>query len=326
LAVVFTVAGTAKLLDLASTRATIIEFGVPASLADAAGTALPFAELATAVALVVTASARWGAAAALVLLIAFIAGIANVLAHGRTPDCNCFGQIRSAPVSWRTMIRNAVLGALAIVVLVRGAGTSLLSFSGRSAAELIGALAALGLVGAATAMLGLRREKHAMQASLDRLGRQVAVLPGGLPIGTRAPAFELDDVRGGSMSLASLCGLGRPVLLLFIAPQCGPCLRLLPEVGRWHAALSDRITFAVISNGGQDREETAAELRAAGEFAAGIQEGQEIADYYRITSTPWAVMVDPSGRLASGSVAGPDEIEALVRQPSWSSKPSRRSS
>src|SRR3954454_20528678 len=97
LAGVLIAAGTGKLLDLHGSQRAVREFGVPEPFARLGGVALPITEVATAAALLLQPSATWGAAAALVLFVAFIAGIVNALAHGKAPDCNCFGQLHSAP-------------------------------------------------------------------------------------------------------------------------------------------------------------------------------------------------------------------------------------
>src|SRR5436305_1632520 len=124
LAVVFLVAGIAKLADLAGSRQALRDFGVPAQLADPFGLLLPLAELAVAVALLFPATAWWGAVGALVLLLLFVGGIGYNLAHGRQPDCHCFGQLHSAPAGWPTLIRNLVLAAIAGIIVVFGWSTS----------------------------------------------------------------------------------------------------------------------------------------------------------------------------------------------------------
>src|SRR5438309_4860864 len=120
LAVVFVVAWLAKLADRAGSRKALLDFGVPAMFVAPFAVLLPLAELAVAVPLLLTASAWWGAIGALALLLLFVVGIGYNLAHGRTPDCHCFGQLHSAPAGWPTLIRNLVLAALAGVVVVFG--------------------------------------------------------------------------------------------------------------------------------------------------------------------------------------------------------------
>src|SRR2546423_2741111 len=117
LAAVFLVAGLAKLADLAGSQQALRDFGVPAQLANPFGVLLPLAELAVAVALVPPVSAWWGGLGALILLLLFVVGIGYNLAHGRQPDCHCFGQLHSAPAGWSTLIRNLVLAAVAGLVV-----------------------------------------------------------------------------------------------------------------------------------------------------------------------------------------------------------------
>src|SRR5436305_4678341 len=120
LCVVFLIAGLAKLADLARSRQALRDFGVPAALADPFGLLLPLAELAVAMALLLPATAWWGALGAFALLLLFVGGIGYNLARGRTPDCHCFGQLHSAPAGWPTLMRNLVLAAVAAVILVLG--------------------------------------------------------------------------------------------------------------------------------------------------------------------------------------------------------------
>src|SRR5579859_1413558 len=124
LALVFLVAGLAKLADLAGSRQALRDFGVPARLATPLGLLLPLAELAVAVAFIPTASAWWGALGALVLLLLFVGGISYNLARGRHPDCHCFGQLHSAPAGWPTLVRNLVLAAVAGLVVGFGRATA----------------------------------------------------------------------------------------------------------------------------------------------------------------------------------------------------------
>ena len=138
LAAVFAVAGVAKLFDRNGSRQALADFGVPAPAVPVAAWLLPLVELATAIALIPPSSARWGALAALVLLLGFVAGIANALRHGKDVDCGCFGKLYSAVAGRATMARNAALAVGAGIVLWQGPGPSIGDWvSARTAAELV---------------------------------------------------------------------------------------------------------------------------------------------------------------------------------------------
>jgi thiol-disulfide isomerase/thioredoxin len=314
LAVVFAVAAVAKLLDLPRSRRTMAAFGLSPRFAGPAGTTLPFVELTAAILLVIEPTAQAGGILALVLLLAFIGGMSYALAQGRTPDCNCFGQIAAEPIGWRTMVRNVVLAGFAVVVTANGAGAGLLAWTNAHTAQTLAALLALTGVAALMVIVSLRREITSQDVTVQNLRRRSQMLPDGLPVGLRAPGFSLPEIHTGqTVTLSELCSRGRPVMLLFVSSNCGPCVRLFPEIERWSKILRDSVTFAVVSNGGPDNEEIAAHLRDVGDFTTVVQEVHEVADLYRVLATPSAIIVNAGGRIASSLVGGPEEIEALVR-------------
>lgn len=112
-------------MDRGGARQAIAAFGVPDRVVGPLAIILPVVEIAVAVALVVTGTALVGAIGALVLLGAFVAGIAASLSRGSQPDCRCFGQVHVAPVGWKTLSRDGALMALAAFVVVKGPGTGL---------------------------------------------------------------------------------------------------------------------------------------------------------------------------------------------------------
>jgi len=120
LAAVFAIAAVAKLADRTAFGETLDRFRVPGRAA--ATWTVPAAELAVAGLLLNPATARAGAAAALVLLALFSATIVAALRRGEQPDCGCFGAASQAPIGSGTLLRNATLAALAAPVLAAGAG------------------------------------------------------------------------------------------------------------------------------------------------------------------------------------------------------------
>ena len=118
LAIVFAVAGLAKLADRPGSEQALSAFGMPRLLARPGSVLLPLAELAVAVLLIPAGTATLGALGALVLLLGFSAGIMRSMARGQSPDCHCLGELHSKPVGWPMLARNATLVAASGLVLV----------------------------------------------------------------------------------------------------------------------------------------------------------------------------------------------------------------
>jgi thiol-disulfide isomerase/thioredoxin len=293
LAAVFATAAVAKLVDLEGSRRAVAAFGLPRRLATALGTLLPAAELATA-ALLIVGAARGGGAllagavSALALLTIFCVGIALSLVRGRAPECHCFGQLHSAPASGRTLARNGAL--LSVAAFVASGGDPLLA--GEAG---VAALTTLGVV------LLLTRN-HAGE-------RAQQMIPEGLPLGSRAPDFELAALDGPPISLGGLLQPGRPVLLVFTDAGCGPCIALAPEIAKWQREHAGDLTIAVIENG-DSRRETAPDEHGRRNML--LQSDGEVSNAYRAEGTPSAILVGADGRVASGVAAGGPAIEALL--------------
>lgn len=329
LAAVFAAAGLAKLADRRGSEQAVVDFGVPFRFAPALGLLLPLAELAVAVALLPAASAWLGAAGALVLLLAFIAGIGFNLSRGKTPDCHCFGQIHSEPIGRGTLARNGVLLLVAVGVMIEALtqpGPSAVAWvgtlsTGEQIGLVVGVLMLLALAGQGWLILQLLNQQGRVLLRLDALegagipgagqaSAQAADAPAGLPVGSPAPSFTLSDPSGRDVSLSALLQHGRPVALLFTDPLCGPCTALLPEVGRWQFNYPDSLTLALVSRGDPiENRDKAAEHAIANVL---IQADREVADAFGVRGTPSVVIVHPNGTIASAVTPGADNIRALI--------------
>ncbi len=331
LAAVFAVAGAAKLADRAGSRRVAADFGLPAALSAPLGILLPLAELAVAVALIPTASVRWGALGALALLLVFVAGIGANLARGRRPECHCFGQLHSAPAGPKTLARNGALAAVAAFLAWRAwegeVGPSALGWVGALSVELLIVAAGLLVLGLVIAqwwfLFGLLRQNGRLLARLGAVEESLAAAgmapdpsengsepAHGLPVGSPAPAFGLPDLDGEEVTLGSLRAAGRPVLLLFIDPDCEPCEDLLPEVRAWQEGRADELTVAPISRG--TPEENRSKASEHGLTGVLLQEGRELSSAYQVYGTPSAVLVGPDGTIASLVAEGAEEVEDLA--------------
>jgi len=310
LAVVFATAGVGKLLDREGSVKALGQFGVGGGAARIGGIALPIAELAVAVALIFPPSATIGAIGATLLLVAFIAGISRALLLGINPDCHCFGQIHSAPAGPSTLVRNGVLAAMALIVLIAGPGPAVDTWiADRTAAELaavgLGMVAVVAIAATVTLWLDnrkLHRELEDAKAGLPEMG---------LPIGVQAPNFTLRDNDRKKVSLKSLLARGKPVVLVFVGPTCGPCWLLMPHISRWQDALSDRVTLVMVSVGTRRENAEAIDVHEiSGIFLHG---GAKLMEPYRVLGTPTSVIIGADGRIASQTVDGARPLEPLIR-------------
>src|SRR5215204_2005101 len=210
LALVFFVAGLAKLADRKGSSQALIDFGVPAALASPLSTLLPLAELAVAIVLIPTDTAWWGALGALARngLLAVLSGLVVWLGWE--------GDAGQSALSWLWALSGAqlvaLLGGLVLVGLVGGQWwcmAHLLRQNGRLLVRLEALEAMLGTGGEAPSQNGAQRAA-------------------GLPVGTQAPSFSLPGLHGETITLEALRAPSKPVMLLFTDPDCGPCTALLP--------------------------------------------------------------------------------------------------
>lgn len=234
---------------------------------------------------------------------------------------------------WRTLARNGALAAVAGFVVWRGyggAGPSALGWLGDlSTAQLVGIVAGLVALTLLAAqwwfLLNLMRQNGRLLARLEAL--EGALTSGsllssgngspahpeeGLPVGSPAPDFELPDLSGGTLSLGSLRASGKPTLLVFTDPYCGPCQALLPEVERWQRERAEELTISLISQG--DPEENRTQADEHGLRNVVLQEDSEVSESYGVWGTPSAVVVLPDGSVGSPLAAGVEQIQTLVNQ------------
>lgn len=319
LAAVFVIAGLSKLADRSGSREALLGFGVPSKLAAPFGLVLPVVELIVAVALIPTPSSWWAALGALLLLLLFIAGIGANLAKGRKPVCHCFGQLDSGPIGWQTLVRNGVLAAIACLVLSQEwiasnlGGVGLLEAAGMYQFAFFGAIGAVlgGVVlGEGWLIYRLYRRLAVVETRLAEAG--FAPSPNGHPIGTPAPAFRLTKLGGETIALDVLRSAGKPILLVFTNPTCGPCNKLLPTLARWQREHVSQLTIVNISQGSPEVNRANSEKYGIENVL--VQQRTEVQQAYWISATPGAVLVRVDGKIGSSLAIGEEQIGALIQR------------
>lgn len=305
LGAVFGIAGITKLLDPPGTREAVKNFGSPKPLVPVLAIVLPIVELAIAAGLLFNGTTRASAVTALIVLALFIVAISASLIRGETHDCHCFGQLYSRPLGWPTLARNVVFAVGAAFVLWQAKTNS-----GSSIPNTLAQLSSMQwllLVGVLAAMISFLIYSQQKQ---KRLALKTAGLPVGLPVDSMAPPFELTAYAGGTTSLGELLAYGKPLLLIFTNPTCGPCVRLFAEVKEWQQSHSEQLTVALISFGTIKENFVNVARNRLGHVL--LQQQREVAEQYNANVTPTAVIVNSDGRIASSLAAGADEIRKLL--------------
>jgi peroxiredoxin/uncharacterized membrane protein YphA (DoxX/SURF4 family) len=321
LAAVFGLAGFAKLADRLTAARSLVDFGVPASVANPAAVLLAAVELTCAIALLPATSAWFGAVGVMAMLVLFITVIAASLARGRRPACHCFGQLHSKPIGAHTLVRDFVLLLAAgnIVALGRGQSGSSLADVARSAAlasptSWLVALSLASTTGLILIAFHLLKQNGRLLLRLEAIEAKLgidsaAALAPGLPAGAAAPSFMLPSLDDGRVSLATLRHRGLPVLLVFAEPGCGACEALLSDVGVWQRRHADRLTVAVVSRGDAETNRTKAARHEVRRVL--LQQDREVSEAYKVAGIPSAVLIT-EGAVSSPLAVGADAIRTLV--------------
>jgi hypothetical protein len=325
LSAIFLIAGSSKLADPAGSRRSMRDFGVPDGIAGVFAVLLPVGELVVAAALIPGRSATYAAAGALALLIVFVCGIAANLIRGRQPDCNCFGQLHSQPIGWDLVARNIGLAFIPGLMLFHGRSQPSLGVwvgnatAGHQLLFVLGVSAFAAMAVQGWLIFQLVQQGGRLLLRLDQIEGKVASLvpgqavraaprqPPGLPVGQKAPSFALPDLEGRVTSLENLLAAGRPLILLFIHPDCGPCTALL-QADIWPD--QDRFHLVLISQG--NRKRNLEKLAGSVYFRCLLQHTQEVSDAYDSAATPSAVQILPDGVIGSAVVSGAEQIQALI--------------
>ena len=150
---------------------------------------------------------------------------------------------------------------------------------------------------------GKRRRLREKSLGASRIERE------GLPAGTPAPVFALPDLFGRTVSLEDYSG--RPVLLVFSDPDCGPCDALLPDLARLHSRDGDGLEILVVGRGGVEENRRKAAAQAL-DFPVLLQPGWRVSKEYGIFATPVAFLIDEEGVIARDVAKGAPEILSLA--------------
>ncbi len=330
---IFALAGTAKLFDLEGSEKAVKGFGVPDVLAKPFSILLPVAEIAIAVLLLPVQTSWIAAIGGAGLLLIFVGGMLWQMWQGNAPDCHCFGQIHSEPVSKKSLARNAAFVLLALFLVANGQDNQGLNIfdssnnlsSEMNAMQIILGLAVLGFLAAIVYFLKTISEQQ------TQIMRRIEVLElisheggkeverddvndpaTGLPVGSLVPAFELPNMEGTKVSFEEILPGDNPTMVFFVSPSCNPCEALIPEFQEWQKDLGKRLNFAFISTG--KAKDNLKKFDEPGFENLFLQEENEISEMLGAEWTPTAILINADRTLASRPAAGDTAIREMIEK------------
>lgn len=299
-AAVLVTSGLAKVLRPGDADAAFESLGVPAALRrPAVVRAHPWVEILLGVAVLVLPHPADLVAAVLGLglLTAYLVLVWRVVARGEEASCQCFGSLGADRITVRTVVRNAVLVAVAGVAVAdawgQGSVPTRLAALDADGWWWLAAAAVTGLVAALVVAPGPEPEQ-AEQPELDYLR---------LPI----PDVPVTHPDGTTESLRDLAR-GRAQLLFFLSPGCGPCVTVTHRLETYAARLPE-LDVRVVS--GLTREFVAEHVPEWEPYLV-MEKQNAVSEVFGVTGRPMAVLLGGDGLLAGGPVRGPDEIATFV--------------
>lgn len=138
----------------------------------------------------------------------------------------------------------------------------------------------------------------------------------GIPVGTPAPAVEVQDLQGNPLQLGDLMEAGKPTLLEFWAIWCDVCEVLQPEMDRVHARYGGEVNVIAIAVG------VAQTLRRVNRHLEDHDPGYPFVwdargaavRAFEAPTTSAVVLLDGNGRVAYTGVGGDQALMAAVER------------
>lgn len=307
LATVFVVSAVGKLRAPDRAREAFTAMGVPRWLDQpAVARAHPWVEILLAIMLVVAPGplAVIAAAAALVLMLVYVALVVRALRGPVDVDCACFGSLGSDRITQLTVWRNVWLSGLAGLVLWSG-------FDGRSVVTRLSALdapsnwwlaAALGTAVTVGLVLSTGTGTGS-KAGNDGPGGDVEPED---YVRTRTPAVPITLPDGSTTDLRRLSAQ-RAQLLLYVSEGCGSCRDIIASAPQWHSSMPQIDIRLVVGLAPE-----ASSFGSTSSVLTAHDPDRLVRESFGLSGLPSAILLGADGMLAGGPITGRAAVEEFV--------------
>ena len=283
--------GAAKLRISAAVDETFEALRVPAVLNHRpVRRAFPWIEILVGSAVLLAPGGVWwpAMAAACLLLLLLLVLVIGVVRRLDAVSCACFGSRQ--PVTRRTVARNAVLTALAVIAIATPFASPAPAVT--AVVESPSLLIATVMASAVTCMLTLWSVGGAFEPPADADRNTGAELP--------IPALALRD-RGADVALAALV-VGGPALLVFVKPGCSACRKVIARFSDGER-LEGRVLIRFIERGEGETSPAGAGLR---------DPDGSVLRVLGLNRAPSALLLAADGTIPADPVYGAEQVFALT--------------
>lgn len=132
----------------------------------------------------------------------------------------------------------------------------------------------------------------------------------GPEVGDEAPEFDLEDFSTGQkVRIGGVRENGQDLLVLFLAPHCPMCNKLLPTA--ISMAESEHLDVAIVSDGPREEHEEYLRTHTLGDIPYVVSANVGIR--FQVGRVPYAILLSNDGRILSkGLVNTREHLESLV--------------
>ena len=166
----------------------------------------------------------------------------------------------------------------------------------------------IAVLGLAAVVLALIRQIGVLHERIAPMG--ALTIDHGPKVGDQSPVFDLIDIRQRTVSIGRPATDGQGTFLMFVAPSCPVCKKLLPVVKSMVKEEPLRLVFA--SDGERVEQERFARSQRIEDYPLVLS--AELGMTFRIGKLPYVVLIDERGMVrAKGLVNTREHLESILQ-------------